>query len=70
MTKRLWDCLTPEGKENLIKKARELGMLSFNPDDGRREPVVKVEGNLEDIGEIGTLMAMTPARFKEVEVDH
>ncbi len=62
---RFYDLLTDRGKQNLIKKARELGMLSFNPDDGSREPVVKVEGKLEDSEEIGVLMAMSDARIKE-----
>ncbi len=65
MTKRLWDCLTPEGKENLIKKARELGMLSFNPDDGRREIAVKAQGKLEDVEEVAALMSMSDVQIRE-----
>jgi len=64
---RLWDILDDKSKEVLIKKARELGMLGFNPNDGHREPVVKVQGKLEDVEEIGKLMTLTDSQIKERE---
>jgi hypothetical protein len=65
--KRLWDCLTDRGKENLIKKARELGMFNYSPDDGAKQHAVTVQGKLEGIAEIAKLIALTDSQIKERE---
>ncbi len=60
---RFWDLTTERGKRNLITKARQLGMLNFNPDDGRREPKLRVP--LEHVEEIDHLMRQAPGYYKE-----
>jgi hypothetical protein len=60
---RFWDLTTERGKRNLIIKARQLGMLDFSPDDGRREPKLRVP--LEHVEEIGHLMRQAPGHYKE-----
>ena len=62
---RLWEILDDKSKENLIKKARELGMLSFSPDKPSQQPVVKVQGKLENVEEIAKLMTLTDSQIKE-----
>lgn len=57
---RLWDITTEKGKENLIKKAQELGMLHYNPDAGHKKPYVKIQGKLEGIEEIDRLIREKP----------
>jgi hypothetical protein len=57
---KVWDILDEKSKENLIKKARELGMFDFDPEGGHKEPEVKVQGNLESVEEIDHLMRVKP----------
>jgi hypothetical protein len=62
---RLWDILDDKSKENLIKKARELGMLSFSPGKPSQQPVVKVGGKLGDLTEIAQIVRLTDSQIKE-----
>jgi len=40
-------------------------MLSFSPDKPSQQPVVKVEGKLEDLTEIDQIMRLTDSQIKE-----
>jgi len=59
----LWDLTTDRGKRNLFIKARQLGMLDFNPGGGRKEPKLRVP--LEHVEEIDHLMRQAPGHYKE-----
>jgi hypothetical protein len=59
---RLWELTTPQGKEALKRKARELGMFNFNPDDGYKR---LIEAPLEKPEEIDRLMREKPGFEKE-----
>ncbi len=67
LTKSLWECCTPEGKDKLKKLALSMGMFNFNPERPHREPKIKIEAKLEDLDEIESLMSMSPERFKDVK---
>jgi len=57
---RLWDAVTPEGKEAL----RKFMGPEWNP--GRQESrEVKVEGKLEDLEELTKLMKQGPGFYRD-----
>jgi hypothetical protein len=62
---RLWDILDDKSKAALTEIARQQGMLSFSPGKPSQQPVVKVEGKLEDLTEIAQIVRLTDSQIKE-----
>ena len=62
---RLWDILDDKSKAALTEIARQQGMLSFSPGKPSQQPVVKVQGKLENVEEIGELIKEAPGFEKD-----
>jgi len=62
-----YESMTDNSKAKWRKLGQQIRGFDFNPDDGHREPRIKVSGKLEDTEEIGRLMQEKPGFGRENE---